>query len=178
MIAPIRWADDRLLLLDQTLLPVEERFREYSRWPDVAEAIRTLVVRGAPAIGCTAAFGLVLAARQSLAEDTEGILRDLEEAEKGLASTRPTAVNLFWALDRMRGVAHAERARPVPAFRARLLAEGPGHSSRRMSRETGPWAPTALPSFPKGRAFSPTAMPERSPPAGYGTAVGVIRAAS
>jgi len=56
MITPIRWERHRLLLLDQTLLPVEERTREYTRWGDVADAIRTLVVRGAPAIGCAAAF--------------------------------------------------------------------------------------------------------------------------
>src|SRR6266581_2933032 len=118
MIAPIRWERDRLLLLDQTLLPVEERTREYSRWSEVADAIRTLVVRGAPAIGCAAAFGIALAARESLAEDTDGLLRDLEEAEKGLAATRPTAVNLFWALDRMREVAHTERALSLPALRA------------------------------------------------------------
>src|SRR5262249_61422235 len=99
MIAPIRWEQDRLQLLDQPVRPVEERTREYSHWPDVAEAIRSLVVRGAPAIGCAAAFGLVLAARDSQAEDVDGLLRDLEEAGKGLAATRPTAVNLFWALE-------------------------------------------------------------------------------
>ena len=123
MIAPIRWERHRLLLLDQTLLPVEERTREYTRWRDVADAIRTLVVRGAPAIGCAAAFGVALAARQSAARDGEGLVADLEEAIKGLAATRPTAVNLFWALDRMRGVAEAHRALPVPALRERLLGE-------------------------------------------------------
>ena len=176
MIAPIRWADDRLLLLDQTLLPVEERFREYSRWPDVVEAIRTLVVRGAPAIGCTAAFGLVLAARQSLAEDTEGILRDLEEAEKGLASTRPTAVNLFWALDRMRGVAHAERARPVPAFRERLLAEAQAILEEDVAgnRALGAHGASLV---PEGARILTHCNAGALATAGYGTAVGVIRAA-
>ena len=176
MIAPIRWADDRLLLLDQTLLPVEERFREYSRWPDVAEAIRTLVVRGAPAIGCTAAFGLVLAARQSLAGDTEGILRDLEEAEKGLASTRPTAVNLFWALDRMRGVAHAERARPVPAFRERLLAEAQAILEEDVAgnRALGAHGASLV---PEGARILTHCNAGALATAGYGTAVGVIRAA-
>ena len=123
MIAPIRWERHRLLLLDQRLLPVEERMREYTRWRDVADAIRTLVVRGAPAIGCAAAFGVALAARQSAAPDGDGLVADLEEAIKGLAATRPTAVNLFWALDRMRGVAEAHRALPVPALRERLLGE-------------------------------------------------------
>jgi methylthioribose-1-phosphate isomerase len=176
MITPIRWEEGRLLLLDQTLLPVEERFREYSRWPDVAEAIRTLVVRGAPAIGCTAAFGLVLAARQSLAEDTDGILRDLEEAEKGLASTRPTAVNLFWALDRMRGVAHAERARPVPTFRARLLAEAQAILEEDIAgnRALGAHGASLV---PEGARILTHCNAGALATAGYGTAVGVIRAA-
>jgi methylthioribose-1-phosphate isomerase len=176
MIAPIRWEENRLLLLDQTLLPMEERFREYSRWPDVAEAIRTLVVRGAPAIGCTAAFGLVLAARQSLAEDTEGILRDLEEAEKGLASTRPTAVNLFWALDRMRRVAHAERARSVPDFRARLLAEAQAILEEDLAgnRALGAHGATLV---PEGARILTHCNAGALATAGYGTAVGVIRAA-
>ena len=176
MIAPIRWEEDRLLLLDQTLLPVEERFREYSRWPDVAEAIRTLVVRGAPAIGCAAAFGLVLAARQSLAEDTDGILRDLEEAEKGLASTRPTAVNLFWALDRMRRVAHAERARPVADFRARLLAEAQAILEEDLAGNRALGAHGAA-LVPEGARILTHCNAGALATAGYGTAVGVIRAA-
>lgn len=176
MIAPIRWEENRLLLLDQTLLPMEERFREYSRWPDVAEAIRTLVVRGAPAIGCAAAFGLVLAARQSLAEDTEGILRDLEEAEKGLASTRPTAVNLFWALDRMRRVAHAERARSVPDFRARLLAEAQAILEEDLAGNRALGAHGAA-LVPEGARILTHCNAGALATAGYGTAVGVIRAA-
>ena len=176
MIAPIRWAEDRLFLLDQTLLPMEERFREYSRWPDVAEAIRTLVVRGAPAIGCAAAFGLVLAARQSLAEDTDGIVRDLEEAEKGLASTRPTAVNLFWALDRMRRVAYAERARPVPDFRARLLAEAQAILEEDLAGNRALGAHGAA-LVPEGARILTHCNAGALATAGYGTAVGVIRAA-
>ena len=66
-IAPVRFTGDRLILLDQTLLPGREVEREYARWEDVADAIRTLVVRGAPAIGVAAAFGVVLAARASRA---------------------------------------------------------------------------------------------------------------
>jgi methylthioribose-1-phosphate isomerase len=155
---------------------MEERFREYSRWPDVAEAIRTLVVRGAPAIGCAAAFGLVLAARQSLAEDTDGILRDLEEAEKGLASTRPTAVNLFWALDRMRRVAHAERARPVPDFRARLLAEAQAILEEDLAGNRALGAHGAA-LVPEGARILTHCNAGALATAGYGTAVGVIRAA-
>jgi methylthioribose-1-phosphate isomerase len=176
MIAPIRWERFRLLLLDQTLLPVEERMREYTRWRDVADAIRSLVVRGAPAIGCAAAFGVALAARQSGARDGDGMMADLEEAIKGLAATRPTAVNLFWALDRMRTVAEAHRASAVLALRERLLAEAQAILDENLA------ANRAL------GAHGAALVPERArilthcnagalATAGYGTALGVIRAA-
>src|SRR5207247_1181106 len=90
------------MLVDQRLLPAEELDRAYGRWEDVADAIRTLVVRGAPAIGVAAAFGVALAARQSRATTFDALLGALEAAIKGLAATRPTAVNLFRALERMR----------------------------------------------------------------------------
>ena len=122
-IAPVRWTGDALVLLDQTLLPAREVERAYTRWEDVAEAIRSLVVRGAPAIGVAAAFGVVLAARQSSAKTFDELSADLETAIKGLAATRPTAVNLFWALDRMRTVAAGLGERSVAEARATLLAE-------------------------------------------------------
>ena len=150
--------------------------REYTRWRDVADAIRTLVVRGAPAIGCAAAFGVVLAARQSAAPDGEELVADLEEAIKGLAATRPTAVNLFWALDRMRGVAEAHRALPVPELRERLLGEAQAILDEDLA------ANKAL------GAHGAALVPERArilthcnagalATAGFGTALGVIRAA-
>jgi len=89
-INPVHWADNGLVLLDQTLLPSREVERRYERWEDVADAIRTLVVRGAPAIGVAAAFGVALAARQSRAMGFDGLIADLELAIKGLAATRPT----------------------------------------------------------------------------------------
>src|SRR5216110_3989988 len=122
-VSPVWWAHDRLMLLDQRLLPTQELERAYTRWEDVADAIRTLVVRGAPAIGVAAAYGVVLAARQSGATTFDGLLADLETAIKGLAATRPTAVNLFWALDRMRAIAAGLTRRPVAEARARLVAE-------------------------------------------------------
>jgi methylthioribose-1-phosphate isomerase len=176
MITPIRWEDDRLLLLDQTLLPGEERLREYTRWQDVAEAIRTLVVRGAPAIGCAAAFGLALAASQSGAEDVDGLLHDLEEAGKGLAATRPTAVNLFWALERMRSVAHAERALGLPALRERLRAEAQAILEEDVAgnRALGAHGASLVPEHARILTHCNAGALAT---AGYGTAVGVIRAA-
>ncbi|HWM78311.1 MAG TPA: S-methyl-5-thioribose-1-phosphate isomerase, partial [Methylomirabilota bacterium] len=176
MITPIRWGGDRLLLLDQTLLPVEERVREYTRWRDVAEAIRSLVVRGAPAIGCAAAFGVALAARESRARDGEALLADLEEAFKGLAATRPTAVNLFWALDRMRAVAFAHQALPVPALQQRLLGEAQAILEEDLAANHALGAHGAA-LVPEGARILTHCNAGALATAGYGTAVGVIRAA-
>jgi len=176
MIAPIRWERHRLLLLDQTLLPAEERTREYTRWRDVADAIRTLVVRGAPAIGCAAAFGVVLAARQSAASDGYGLAADLEEAIKGLAATRPTAVNLFWALDRMRGVAEAHRALAVPALRERLLGEAQAILDEDLAGNRALGAHGAA-LVPEGARILTHCNAGALATAGYGTALGVVRAA-
>ena len=123
MITPIRWAQDRLLLLDQRRLPAEETELACAGWRQVAEAIRSLAVRGAPAIGVAAAFGVALAARESRATRFDDLLADLEVAIKGLAATRPTAVNLFWALERMRRVCLDHRTLQPDQLRARLLAE-------------------------------------------------------
>ena len=144
---------------------------------DVAEAIRTLVVRGAPAIGVAAAFGVALAARASRARDFEGLLADLEEAIKGLGATRPTAVNLFWALDRMRrgadGPSRAAAGRgPRAAGRARRR-----RSSTRISRPTAPWARTAPSLVPPGARILTHCNAGALATAGYGTALGIIRAA-
>ncbi len=96
--ATIEWRGDGLSLIDQRKLPTEETYVHCPDWQTVAEAITTMVVRGAPAIGITAAYGVVLAAQAA-----DGPLEvALEPAFAGLAATRPTAVNLFWALDRMR----------------------------------------------------------------------------
>jgi len=150
--------------------------REYTRWRDVADAIRTLVVRGAPAIGCAAAFGVVLAARQSGAPDGEGLVADLEEAIKGLAATRPTAVNLFWALDRMRGVAEAHRALPVPALRERLLGEAQAILDEDLAGNKALGAHGAA-LVPQRARILTHCNAGALATAGFGTALGVIRAA-
>src|SRR5262245_50919612 len=115
-ISPIRWDGERLRLLDQRRLPAEEAELTCASWAEVAEAIRNLAVRGAPAIGVAAAFGVVLAARASRARDVPGLRADLEEAIEGLAATRPTAVNLFWALDRMRRAATKDAGLPLASL--------------------------------------------------------------
>jgi methylthioribose-1-phosphate isomerase len=176
MITPIRWERHRLLLLDQRLLPAQECMREYVRWSDVADAIRTLVVRGAPAIGCAAAFGVVLAARQSAAPHGDGLVDDLEEAIKGLAATRPTAVNLFWALDRMRGVAEVHRGLQVPALRERLLVEAQAILDEDLAGNKALGAHGAA-LVPERARILTHCNAGALATAGFGTALGVIRAA-
>jgi len=95
----IEWKNNKVVMIDQTKLPNELTYVEYSDFQEVANAIRTLVVRGAPAIGVSGAFGLALAALQSKAESKEQLLEDLENAKKILFETRPTAVNLAWGLE-------------------------------------------------------------------------------
>jgi methylthioribose-1-phosphate isomerase len=102
-IEPIRWNSTRktLTLLDQTKLPLKETYIEYTDAAQVAAAIRDLVVRGAPAIGCAAAYGVALAAFQYTGDHPGELEERVREAVQVLGQSRPTAVNLFWALDRM-----------------------------------------------------------------------------
>ena len=103
-IRAIRWEDDHLTLLDQRVLPVTESYLDYRDAPAVADAIRSMVVRGAPAIGITAAYGVVLATCQHLSQTPQHWRAALAADMEVLAASRPTAVNLFWALERMRRV--------------------------------------------------------------------------
>jgi methylthioribose-1-phosphate isomerase len=175
-IAPVRWDGDGLVLLDQTRLPGEEIERACSRWEEVAEAIRTLVVRGAPAIGVAAAFGLVLAARQSPATTWDELLADLEIASKGLAATRPTAVNLFWALERMRRALLAARQRPLPEVRTRLGAEAQAILDEDVAANRAIGA-HGVALVPANARILTHCNAGALATAGYGTALGVVRAA-
>lgn len=103
----VEWKDNKVIMIDQTKLPNQLVYVEYSDYNQVAEAIRNLVVRGAPAIGVSGAFGLALAALQSKASTKENLLEDLDKAKKTLFETRPTAVNLGWGLDKIMKLAHS-----------------------------------------------------------------------
>ncbi len=102
----VEWRDGLVRMIDQRELPHRLVVAEFTDYREVARAIREMIVRGAPAIGAAAAFGMALAARQSRAETCEELLAELEEAAEVLRATRPTAVNLSWALGRMLGRAH------------------------------------------------------------------------
>ena len=104
----IEWVDGKVRMIDQRLLPAEFRLVEYGDYREVAQAIRTMVIRGAPAIGAAAAFGMALAAREARAQDRNGLLVDLRAAAQVLRAARPTAVNLSWAVARLLRRAEAE----------------------------------------------------------------------
>jgi len=123
MIETMRWKEGCVELVDQTLLPSELVYKDFRNVEEIAEAIESLRVRGAPAIGIAGAFGVVLGAEEIREEKREVFLQELEKKFERLAATRPTAVNLFWALDRMRRVAEQCRAESVQEIRRRLLDE-------------------------------------------------------
>ena len=176
MISPVRWDGERLVLLDQTRLPTEEIDRACASWQEVAQAIKTLVVRGAPAIGVAAAFGVALAARQSPAGDWDGFVADLERAIAGLGATRPTAVNLFWALDRMRRAAAAHRDLPLDRVKVLLLEEAGVilEADIAANRAMGAYGAALV---PQGGRVLTHCNAGALATAGYGTALGVVRAA-
>jgi methylthioribose-1-phosphate isomerase len=101
MIQTLEWTDHGVRFIDQTKLPTEETYVTCKTHEQVADVIRTMVVRGAPAIGVAAAMGIALAAKNSKAETGGDLKRDLDEACDLIGKTRPTAVNLFWAIRRM-----------------------------------------------------------------------------
>jgi len=106
----VEWKDNKVVMIDQTKLPNQLVYVEFSDYNQVADAIRNLVVRGAPAIGVSGAFGLALAVLQSNAETKEQLLDDLKKAKKILFETRPTAVNLAWGLEQIMKVADSKNS--------------------------------------------------------------------
>ena len=134
----VEWRDNRVVMIDQTRLPNELAFVEYDSYEQVADAIRTLVVRGAPAIGVSGAFGMALAALQSRADGRDELISDLEKAREILFRTRPTAVNLQWGLDRIMGVARsggsADEIRESVVRAAKEMAEEDVLINRAMGR--------------------------------------------
>lgn len=119
----IEWIGDRVRMIDQTRLPLEEVYIETADYLEIADAIKKLKIRGAPAIGIAAAFGFALGARQFDDGNREAFDRHLEKVSDFLSGTRPTAVNLPWALRRMKWVLQASPQQPVDQMRALLLDE-------------------------------------------------------
>lgn len=119
----IEWKDGRVVMIDQRRLPAEEAYLECHTYEDVAMAIKEMVIRGAPAIGVAAAMGFALGALKSEKKDKAEFLRELDEISTVLAKTRPTAVNLFWALKRMKGVVDTNCEADIDSIKSSLVEE-------------------------------------------------------
>ncbi|MEK7248023.1 MAG: S-methyl-5-thioribose-1-phosphate isomerase [Chloroflexota bacterium] len=175
MFVPIEWqTGGKVRFLDQTRLPQEEVWVETSDYRRLAEAIRRLEVRGAPLIGISAAYALALASLESKADDNVGLLADMREAADVLRATRPTAVNLAWALDRvMKAVAGAgciDDIRKKAIDTARAIHEEDIAGNQRM----GEYGAQLIPAG--GRVMTHCNAGSLAT-GGYGTALGVLRTA-
>ena len=175
-IRPYRYHDGVLQLIDQRLLPNAETWLEYRDYRGVAEAIRTMVVRGAPAIGIAAAFGAWFGARDIAAEDFDGFCAEFDKLCAELAATRPTAVNLCWALERMKSLVQANAGQPVINLKIALEYEALAIAEEdlRLNRNLGRHG-EAL--FASGARILTHCNAGALATGGYGTALGVIRAA-
>src|SRR5580698_7976989 len=168
MVETIQWIDGAAVMIDQTRLPLEEKYVECRTYEEMAAAIRGMIIRGAPAIGVAAAMGVAL-----------GVLQDapFETVCETLAKTRPTAVNLFWAIDRMKRLYASLAGQPREAICRRMVEEA------RIVREEDIAICRAIgrngePLVPDGKTVLTHCNAGALATAGYGTALGVIRAAS
>ncbi|HLC18393.1 MAG TPA: S-methyl-5-thioribose-1-phosphate isomerase [Thermodesulfobacteriota bacterium] len=176
MFKTIEWKKDGVVMIDQRLLPDKEVYRTYKDYRGVARGIKTMVIRGAPAIGVAGAMGVALGAKKIRAREIKKFKREFEKIAKHMASTRPTAVNLFWGIERMRGVLSRNEDRPVEEIKKRLVEEAItihdedieinkriGKNGSRLLKKDS----TVLTHCNAGALAT----------AGYGTALGVIRGA-
>jgi methylthioribose-1-phosphate isomerase len=176
MVPTIEWKNGIVSMLDQTKLPIEVVYFDCKTYQDVAKGIRDLIIRGAPAIGVAAAMGIALGAKEIKVKDFEGFYNEMEEICNHIGSTRPTAVNLFWAIERMKKVAIANKEKPISAIKDILFDE----SKRVLTEDIA--ANMAMGKH--GSQFIKTGDTILThcnagalATAGYGTALGVIRAA-
>jgi methylthioribose-1-phosphate isomerase len=176
MIPTVEWKNNHVVILDQSALPGAVRFLVCEHYQEVADAIRDLKVRGAPAIGVTAALGIALGARQYVETQVEGFLVFMNQVCHTLASTRPTAVNLFWAVDRMKGVLAKASTSTIPAMQKQLLEEALAilDEDIRVNRAIGKYGSAII---RDGDHILTHCNAGALATAGYGTALGVVRAA-
>jgi methylthioribose-1-phosphate isomerase len=176
MVETIEWTPAGVVMIDQTRLPLHEEYVTCRTYEDVAAAIRTMAIRGAPAIGVAAAMGVALGVAHADGGDAGDLDTQVERICDTLARTRPTAVNLFWAIERMRKLYQSLRGRPLAEIRERLGAEAQqirlediaiNQAIGRHGADLVPDGKTVLTHCNAGALAT----------AGYGTALGVIRAA-
>jgi len=177
MIKTIEWTDDGIRLLDQTRLPNEEVYVTCRTWEEVADAIRKMIVRGAPAIGVVAAMGIALGARDADAGHVAELRREFGQICEEMGETRPTAVNLFWAIHRMQEKFEQCSEMPVDKVRQQLIAEAQRmyvedlSANEAMSKHGAALLPSS------GAILTHCNAGALATVGGYGTALGVIRAA-
>jgi methylthioribose-1-phosphate isomerase len=176
MIQTLEWTNDGVRFIDQTKLPTEEIYVTCETYERVADAIQTMIVRGAPAIGVAAAMGIALGIRDSKAENPAELKQDLDRICDVIGKTRPTAVNLFWAIRRMKEKFERLRVRPLEQIKYELVEE-----AKRMHAEDiaanqamGHHGATLMPN--EGGVLTHCNAGALAT-AGYGTALGVVRAA-
>ncbi|BAZ29592.1 aIF-2BI family translation initiation factor [Cylindrospermum sp. NIES-4074] len=175
---PVIWHNNSVSLIDQTRLPNEYSFVEISRSEDMAEAIKTMIVRGAPAIGVAAAYGIYLGAREIETSDRTQFLDKLAKVAQLLRSTRPTAVNLFWAISKMLKTAE-ETLGTVEDIKHQLLqtAHAINAEDLQTCQAIGDHGLAALPTTPEKLTILTHCNAGALATAGYGTALGVVRSA-
>jgi len=178
MIKTIEWTKDGVRMLDQRLLPSEETYLMLRSYEEVADAIRNMVVRGAPAIGVSAAMGIALGASQSVGTSVADLEDDFGYICKLMGETRPTAVNLFWAIERMRStferarkLANVEEIKKILVSEALRIFDEDIASNRAIGRHGAPLIPDGATVLTHCNAGALATAGD------YGTALGVIRGA-
>jgi len=176
MIKTLEWTASGIRFIDQTKLPTEEAYVTCSTYEEVADAIRTMVVRGAPAIGVAAAMGIALGVRDAEGDHVAELRREFEQICETIAETRPTAVNLFWAIGRMKDRFEQVSEMPVPQIKQALITEAQRMylediaANEALGRNGAVLLPTTGGVLTHCNAGALATC-------GYGTALGVIRAA-
>ena len=176
MIQTLEWTDQGVRFIDQTKLPTEETYVNCTTYQEVADVIRNMVVRGAPAIGVSAAMGIALGVKNSKAENVGDLKREFDQICDVIGKTRPTAVNLFWAIKRMQQKFEMLRVRPIPQIKQSLIEEAQRMHAEdiAINQAMGKHGAALMPA--SGGVLTHCNAGALAT-AGSGTALGVIRAA-
>src|SRR5215472_15132927 len=176
MIKTLEWTPEGVRFIDQTKLPAEEVYVTCRSYQEVGRAIREMVVRGAPAIGVAAAMGIALGIKQSRAKDSQSLRLEIDQIGQTIADTRPTAVNLFWAIRRMKEKFESVAGQSIEQIKAALVREAQQMylediaANEAMGRHGATLMPSAGGVLTHCNAGALATC-------GYGTALGVVRAA-
>ena len=176
MIETIQWTDDGVVMIDQTRLPADETYVTCRTYLEVAHAIRTMIIRGAPAIGVAAAMGVAIGVRHADPAGLDDLDAQFQIICAELASTRPTAVNLFWGIERMRRLYESIRHLPLDQIRSRLITEAKLVRTEDIAINAAIGRHGAS-LVPDGKTVLTHCNAGALATAGYGTALGVVRAA-